>query len=65
LPSDEQPQAGYSPQNRGYPDVAFDGQYFPVIINGYIVGLDGTSASSPTFAGMISLINSARIRDGK
>ena len=37
----------YSKTGRGYPDVA-------LLANNYIIGVDGTTASTPVFVGMIS-----------
>jgi len=50
---------------RGFPDVSALGNSYPVIVGGQLHLLSGTSASSPVVAGMVSLINSARIAAGK
>ncbi|KAJ7618976.1 peptidase S8/S53 domain-containing protein [Mycena polygramma] len=66
---------------RGYPDVAAQGQGFQVVIGGRTTQVilcssqpfflilcstvGGTSASSPTFAGVIALLNDFRISGGK
>ncbi|CAK5279213.1 unnamed protein product [Mycena citricolor] len=50
---------------RGYPDVALQGWNFEVIIEGVANLIGGTSASSPTFAGIIALINDRLIAAGK
>ncbi|KAJ6458108.1 peptidase S8/S53 domain-containing protein [Mycena vitilis] len=55
----------FNATGRGYPDVAAQGQGFQVVINGRITAVDGTSASSPAFAGVISLLNDFRISEGK
>ena len=58
--------AGYfNASGRGYPDVAAQGQRFITIWNGKVLLLDGTSASSPTFASVIALVNDALIAAGK
>lgn len=52
---------------RGTPDVAALGTGFSVVNNGVPIpgGVGGTSASAPTFAGIIGLVNEARIQAGK
>ena len=63
------PTKAYNGAGRGAPDVAFIGHNFVIgaYDNGCGVeqGIDGTSASSPSFAGLISLINDARYAAGK
>jgi len=49
----------------GYPDVAVMGHKYITVLNATFSGADGTSASAPVFAGMITLINGARISAGK
>ncbi|KAJ5108576.1 hypothetical protein N7456_005251 [Penicillium angulare] len=54
-------------KGRGFPDVSAHSLYpdFEIIITG-LKGLSGgTSAASPTFAGIIGLLNDARLRAGK
>ena len=55
----------YNQTGRAYPDVSTQGQHYVIVANstGWLV--DGTSASSPTFAGVIALLNNARIAAGK
>ncbi|ORY68727.1 peptidase S8/S53 domain-containing protein [Pseudomassariella vexata] len=55
----------YNPDGRGFPDVATQGRGFQVITQGRTISVGGTSASAPTFAGIVSLLNNARIRDGQ
>lgn len=50
---------------RGYPDVAFAGYNFVIAIAGKLTAESGTSASSPSFAALITLINGKRIAAGK
>lgn len=50
---------------RGIPDVAAQGQSFLVIDGNRTALLSGTSASSPTFAGVVALLNAARRAQGK
>lgn len=59
------PVNGYNVLGRGYPDLSLVGHRFIVIIGNTIHYLSGTSASTPSVAGMVALVNSARIRDGK
>ncbi|KAI0123397.1 Pro-kumamolisin [Xylariales sp. AK1849] len=49
----------YNAKGRGIPDVAAMGYHYPVVWNGTSHLLDGTSASAPTFASIIALINDA------
>jgi len=54
--------------NRGgaaYPDVSAQGYQYAVIWNGTRLLIDGTSASAPTFASIIALINDALTTEGK
>ncbi|KAH8104065.1 peptidase S8/S53 domain-containing protein [Cristinia sonorae] len=55
----------FNTTGRAYPDVAAQGQGFQVVIGGRVSSVGGTSASSPTFAGVIALLNDFRISNGK
>ncbi|KAL8292832.1 hypothetical protein RQP46_000526 [Phenoliferia psychrophenolica] len=64
----------YSPSDSGYntsgnarafPDLAANGVNFPVFVEGTSTPEDGTSASTPVVAAVITLINDARIAAGK
>ncbi|KAF3764121.1 hypothetical protein M406DRAFT_71314 [Cryphonectria parasitica EP155] len=55
----------YNDTGRAIPDVAAQGQLFVVIDSGRTTSLSGTSASSPTFAGVVALLNAARRAQGK
>jgi len=59
------PRVGYNSGGRGYPDVAVMGNQFSIFVGGKEIQEDGTSASAPLFASMISLINAARVQSGK
>ena len=59
------PVSGYNTAGRGYPDVAMLGVDYPVILQGTTQVLYGTSASSPLFAAMITLVNSQRLASGQ
>jgi len=52
----------YNPNGRGYPDVAAQGNDFRIWFGGRAVRIGGTSASAPTFAGIIALLNDAKLR---
>jgi len=57
--------AGYNVNGRGYPDVSLLGHNYYDVVGGQTYLVSGTSASSPVFAGMLTLINSARLNAGK
>ena len=59
------PAALFNASGRASPDVAALGEGFQVYVNGRAESVGGTSASSPTFAAMVSLINEARLKAGK
>ncbi|KAI0206139.1 subtilisin-like protein [Astrocystis sublimbata] len=54
----------YNPYGRGFPDVAAQGSSFVVISQGKAIKVGGTSASSPAFAAIVSLLNNARLSKG-
>lgn len=51
--------------NRAFPDVAANGHNYPIVMNGQLVSVDGTSCSSPVFAGVVAQLNDARVKAGK
>ncbi|KAF8655338.1 hypothetical protein AX16_003111 [Volvariella volvacea WC 439] len=55
----------FNPAGRGIPDVAAQGDNFRIIFRGRSVRIGGTSASSPAFAGIVALLNDARLKVGK
>ncbi|KAK5169014.1 uncharacterized protein LTR77_006323 [Saxophila tyrrhenica] len=55
----------YNKQGRGYPDVAAQGNHDVIVWAGNITTVGGTSASSPSFAAVIALVNDALIAAGK
>ena len=59
------PLSQFSSNGRGYPDVAILGHNYNVAIGGQMYIESGTSASSPVFAGMVTLVNNARLNAGK
>jgi subtilase family serine protease len=56
--------SGYNANGRGYPDVSVAGALYEVVIGGSWYLVSGTSASAPVVAGMISLVNAARMKKG-
>jgi tripeptidyl-peptidase-1 len=52
-------------QSRGYPDVSANGVNYLVSVDGNFSLIYGTSASTPTFASIITLINNERLEAGK
>ncbi|KAI0831997.1 peptidase S8/S53 domain-containing protein [Trametes gibbosa] len=55
----------FNTTGRAYPDVAAQGEGFQVVIGGRVSSVAGTSASSPTFAAVIALLNDFRLSQGK
>ncbi|KAF2875682.1 tripeptidyl-peptidase-like protein [Massariosphaeria phaeospora] len=55
----------YNAQGRGFPDVAAQGTRYRVVDKGTEVSVGGTSASAPTFASVVALLNNARLSAGK
>ena len=55
------PAGSYPPQGRATPDLSALGQDYQVFLNGVVNGIGGTSASTPAFAGLVSLLNEARL----
>lgn len=55
----------YNAQGRAYPDVAAMGYRIVTVWNGKPKIVDGTSASAPIFAGVVALLNDARLAQGK
>jgi len=59
------PSAQYNGAGRGYPDIALVGHNYDVCIAGQFYQVSGTSATTPTSAAMFTLINDARLSEGK
>ncbi|KAI0145619.1 peptidase S8/S53 domain-containing protein [Xylariaceae sp. FL1272] len=55
----------YNKTGRGFPDVAAIGDAVVTVFNGETLSVGGTSASAPIFAGVVTLLNEARIAAGK
>lgn len=61
----EQNQPYFDRSGRGFPDVSAQGFGFRVYDKGVLRAYQGTSASAPAFAGVIALLNDARLRAKK
>eukprot|EP00761_Pharyngomonas_kirbyi_P011683 gb/GECH01011709.1/.p1 GENE.gb/GECH01011709.1/~~gb/GECH01011709.1/.p1 ORF type:complete len:583 (+),score=146.86 gb/GECH01011709.1/:1-1749(+) len=60
------PKSKYNHTSRGYPDVSALSSGFVVVIDRIpMPGVAGTSCASPTFAGVVSLLNDIRLNAGK
>ncbi|KAI0134750.1 peptidase-like protein [Xylariales sp. AK1849] len=55
----------YNESGRGFPDVSAQGNGFQVVSQGRVISVGGTSASAPTFASIVSLLNNALVAQGK
>ncbi|KAJ7888878.1 family S53 protease-like protein [Mycena olivaceomarginata] len=55
----------FNASGRGFPDVAFQGSPYAVMIQDVVTPLEGTSCSSPGFASVIALINDRLAAAGK
>ncbi|KAJ7482406.1 peptidase S8/S53 domain-containing protein, partial [Mycena galericulata] len=54
----------FNPNGRAIPDVSAQSNNFRVFIGGEAFFIGGTSASSPTFAGFVALLNDGRLKKG-
>ncbi|KAF0687563.1 Aste57867_20682 [Aphanomyces stellatus] len=59
------PSTFFNASGRAYPDVTAFGNSFLVVVKGVTSLISGTSASSPVFASMITLVNDMRLNAGK
>jgi hypothetical protein len=59
------PASAFNASGRATPDVAALGEGFQVIVDGRLKAVGGTSASAPTFAAIISLLNAHRLAAGQ
>jgi tripeptidyl-peptidase-1 len=55
----------FNRSGRGFPDVSAVGVSYEIICNTKVQKVGGTSASTPALAGIISLLNAARLAKGK
>ncbi|KAK7024234.1 hypothetical protein VNI00_016451 [Paramarasmius palmivorus] len=51
-----------NPKGRAFPDIAAEGRFFRIWLSGIPRSIGGTSASSPAFAGIVALLNDARLK---
>ncbi|KAH9058176.1 subtilisin-like protein [Lactarius vividus] len=56
---------GTHPEGRGIPDIAAQALKFITVVRNTGIGVEGTSCSTPTVAGIISLLNDYLITNGK
>ena len=59
------PYPGYNRSGRGYPDLSASAYRYQMKVGGLNKHVYGTSLSTPVVAGMISLVNAARLRAGR
>jgi len=58
------PSSLFNSSNRAFPDIALMGHNYQIIEGGSLLTISGTSASTPVFAAIITLINNARLNAG-
>lgn len=59
------PSVYFNKEGRAYPDVSLIAHNYMTWISGYPQGVDGTSASSPAFSAMVTLLNNLRASQGR
>jgi len=55
----------FNSSGRAYPDISAQSTNFIIVAGGSAQGVSGTSCATPTFAGVVQLLNSDRIASGK
>jgi tripeptidyl-peptidase-1 len=65
IPKRKLPVGHYNTTGAGFPDVAAQANNYQVVRDGRTVPVAGTSCSCPTFAGIVSLLNSVRLAANK
>ncbi|KAJ5902627.1 Peptidase S8/S53 subtilisin/kexin/sedolisin [Penicillium taxi] len=55
----------FNASGRAFPDVAAQGENYAIYEKGVLSSVDGTSCASPAFAGVIALLNDARLKANK
>lgn len=55
----------FNSSGRGFPDIAALGDTLATVINGTVHGVGGTSASAPLFAGIVTVLNEERLKNGR
>eukprot|EP00039_Didymoeca_costata_P027748 m.19110 g.19110 ORF g.19110 m.19110 type:complete len:549 (+) comp6486_c0_seq1:28-1674(+) len=58
-------QSHYNATSRGFPDVSAQATNFEVINGGVTLPVAGTSCATPTFSGIVGLLNDLRMTGGK
>jgi tripeptidyl-peptidase-1 len=59
------PASSFNASGRAFPDVSTLGVNFRVVVRGETENVGGTSAATPTFAALVSLLNDARLNAGQ
>jgi len=59
------PPEDYNHTGAGFPDVSTQAVNFEIAFNGGMTYVDGTSCASPTFAGIVALLNDIRFNQNK
>jgi len=59
------PAGSFDPKGRATPDVSALGEGYQVVVRDQVEPVGGTSASSPFFASLVSLLNEARLNANK
>ena len=59
------PPTFFPKEGRAVPDVSALGEGYQTVVNGGVEAVGGTSAATPAFAAMVSLLNEARAKQGK
>ena len=59
------PASATNYSNRGFPDVSALGHHYYVELGGQVQAVDGTSAATPVFSGLIAALNGWRAANGK
>ena len=54
----------FNSSNRGFPDVSALATNYAIVLNGQVSTVSGTSASTPTWAAIVTLLNDARREKG-
>ena len=55
----------FNAKGRAFPDVSAQGENFAIYEKGSLTSVDGTSCAAPVFAGVIALLNDARVESGQ
>ena len=58
------PVGTFYPGGRGYPDVALNGHKYLIVAGNGVTEVDGTSASAPALAAMVTLLNDELLASG-